>query len=108
MAFRDENGKITIDEIAAASDIRHIESAKEHMATALNMLTNMTNQASNFSGKTGESIVFACNKLQKQIMNTIVESEKAIDNIKQTIKKYEQIDRNLKDIIEGANINEHH
>ena len=59
MAFKDENGKITIDEIAAASDIKHINEAKEHFSAAYDLLSQMINMASEFSGKTGPAIVEA-------------------------------------------------
>ena len=51
MAFKDANGRITIDEVAAQKDISNINAALEHLLTADSLLTQMINIASEFSGE---------------------------------------------------------
>lgn len=102
MAFRDENGRITIDEIAAASDIRHIESAKEHLSLALNLLTTMNNKTLECSGKTGASISEACVTLQKQVQQLLEASSVTQERIDNVVKKYEKIDSDLKDLMNNG------
>ena len=102
MAFRDENGRITIDEIAAASDIQHIEAAKEHLTTACNMLTGMNNKALDFSGKTGTSVSEACMALQKQVNKLLEASGITQQKIDGVVKKYEKIDSDLKALMNNG------
>ena len=99
MAFRDANGRITIDEVAAQKDINAIRAAMEHLSTADNLLTHMIHMASEFSGETGKALVDTCAQLQKQIRSLNNFSENATIAIDKTIKKYEQIDRELKELI---------
>lgn len=102
MAFRDENGKITIDEIAAASDIKHIEAAKEHLKIACNLLTTMNNKAIDFSGKTGTSVSDACIALQKHINKLLEAGNVTQKNIECIVKKYERIDSDLKELVNNG------
>ena len=46
MAFKDANGRITIDEVAAQKDIASIRAAMEHLNTADVLLTQMIHTAS--------------------------------------------------------------
>ena len=52
MAFRDENGKITIDEQAAQQDIKNLNRSKESLTTAIDHLKEIIALASEFSGNT--------------------------------------------------------
>lgn len=99
MAVKDANGRITIDEVAAQKDINAIRAAMEHLSTADNLLTYMIYMASEFSGETGKALVDTCAQLQKQIRSLNNFSENATIAIDNTIKKYEQIDRELKELI---------
>ena len=99
MAFKDANGRITIDEVAAQKDIASIRAAMEHLNTADVLLTQMIHTASEFSGETGKALIDACSELQKQIRSLNNFSENATIATDKTIKKYEQIDRELKELI---------
>ena len=88
MAFRDENGKITIDEQAAQQDIKNL---KEIIALA-----------SEFSGNTGTVITETALQLQKQIQGTIDNIDTTSQNIDMTVKKYQAIDSALKDTINSS------
>ena len=99
MAFKDANGKITIDEVAAQRDISNIRAAIEHLRTADTLLTQMIHTASEFSGETGKALVDTCSELQKQIRALTDFSENTTLSIDKTVKRYEQIDRELKELI---------
>ena len=99
MAFKDSNGKITIDEVAAAKDVANIRAAYEHLATAEKLLSQMINIASGFSGNTGKSIAQASVTLQKQVRLMMEYSDNTVKSIQYVIRKYEEIDRSLKELI---------
>ena len=103
MAFRDENGKITIDELAAGQDIRNLRKAKEDLDAAVATLKEMAAVASEFSGNTGTAITESSLYLQKQIQLTLTTIDTTIENIDTTIKKYQAVDRGLRDMISGTN-----
>ena len=102
MAFKDENGKITIDEIAAQQDIRNLNKSKESLLTAIDHLKEIVAIAAEFSGNTGTAIGETALQLQKQIQATIDSIDTTSNNIDTTIKKYQAIDAALKDAINGA------
>ena len=99
MAFKDQNGKITIDEVAAQNDIKRIAAAEEHLRVAENYLVQMENLASDFSGKTAESIIQACQTLRSKVALMITKSEYTSTKIKYVLCKYEAIDRELKNLM---------
>ena len=102
MAFKDENGKITIDEIAAQQDIRNLNKSKESLLTAIDHLKEIVAIAAEFSGNTGTAIGETALQLQKQIQATIDSIDTTSNNIDTTIKKYQAIDAALKDVINSA------
>ena len=104
MAFKDENGKITIDEVAAQQDIRNLNKSKESLLTAIEHLKEIVALASEFSGNTGTAIGETALQLQKQIQATIDSVDSTSNNIDTTIKKYQAIDAALKDAINGAKL----
>lgn len=104
MAFKDENGKITIDEIAAQQDIRNLNKSKESLLTAIEHLKEIVALAAEFSGNTGTAIGETALQLQKQILATIDSVDTTSNNIDSTIKKYQAIDATLKDAINGAKL----
>lgn len=104
MAFKDENGKITIDEIAAQQDIRNLNKSKESLLTAIEHLKEIVALAAEFSGNTGTAIGETALQLQKQIQATIDSVDTTSNNIDSTIKKYQAIDAALKDAINGAKL----
>ena len=50
MAFIDANGKITIDDEAAAADIRNLSDAIERFEVVLSMINQMETMTENFKG----------------------------------------------------------
>ena len=105
MAFKDQNGQITINEIAAQKDIRNLQKSKENLYAAISDLKEIIGLASEFSGNTGVVITETTLLLQKQMETTISFIDDTTENIDSTVKKYQAIDSNLKDIINGTKIN---
>lgn len=101
MPYRDENGKITIDEVAAAKDVKNLETAKEEYETAKGMLDQIKAYASEFSGNTGIVIMETADQLSSQIQLVIDATNESIQNINTTVQKYQEIDASLKTMIES-------
>lgn len=103
MAFKDENGRITIDEIAAEKDIQQLYKSKQTLEDALNLVKQIEIEASEFSGITGETILDSSDLIQAQIDELISETETTIETIKQVVSKYQAIDADIKSKIEAFN-----
>ena len=50
MAFKDANGVITIDDEAAAADVRNLSEAIEHFDIVLSMINQMETMTASFKG----------------------------------------------------------
>ncbi len=100
MAFRDQNGKITIDEIAAQKDIQSLQKMKEYLISIKSKIGTINLQAAEFQGDTGETIKEQCAVISKQIDALVQDTDNSVHCIKTTVSKYEQIDRDLKALIE--------
>ena len=69
MAYKDENGKITIDDVAAGEDIRKIERAQSILQNALQSLRAAQTEGANSKGETAQAIY---DKSQELIKGLIV------------------------------------
>lgn len=67
MAYRDENGKITIDDVAAGEDIRKIERAQAILQNALQSLRAAQTEGANSKGQTAQAIYDKSQELINQI-----------------------------------------
>ena len=101
MAFKDENGRITIDEIAAERDVLQLYKSKQALEDALNLVKQIKIEASEFSGITGETISDSSDHIQTQIDELISETETTIETIQQAVSKYQAIDADIKSKIEA-------
>ena len=81
MAFRDANGVITIDDEAAAADVRNLTAAIEHFDIVLSMINQMETMTAGFKGNSLTALT--------------------VDTINHVVEKYHAIDRQLKDLING-------
>ena len=99
MAFKDANGKITIDEVAAQKDIANIRSAIQDIQAARDSLREIMYQAQSFSGKTAISIEESSLQLIKEYDKTIQQLNETVTAITSTVDKYRKIDENLKNYI---------
>ena len=100
MAFKDENGKITIDEVAAQNDVQALQKIGEFLSGIKSKISTIQMQTQEFQGDTGVVISEQCTNLIKQIDKLMGETEDSVHLIKNTVAKYEQIDRDLKSMIE--------
>lgn len=103
MAFKDENGKITIDEIAAQNDIKSIEIAIERLEEARSSIVEIKYKSACFSGKTSVSITEASEQLIKKYDAVISQLKETKEKISSTVYKYQQIDSQMRDLIDGGN-----
>ena len=67
MAYKDENGKITIDDVAAGEDIRKIERAQSSLQNALQSLRAAQTEGANSKGETAQAIYDKSQELINQI-----------------------------------------
>ena len=102
MAYRDQNGKITIDEKAAQKDIYQINMSIERLEKARKALNDLIQQSASMHGKMGSAIVEKGSGLLNDI-NTLIQNlyqeKKAIE---QTVAKYRRIDQQVKAAIQSS------
>ena len=99
MAFKDANGRITIDEVAAQKDVANIQAAIRDLQAARDSLNEIMCQAQSFSGRTANSMVEYSARLLKEYDVLISKLEESASLIQQTIDKYQKIDENVRNII---------
>lgn len=102
MAFKDENGRITIDEVAAQKDVRNLLKSKENLENVSAKLKEILAVAMEFSGKTGTVIGETAQQLEKEVLAAIARVDETVNTIQVTVKTYQTIDSNLKDLITGT------
>ena len=102
MAFADQNGKITIDEVAAAQDVKNLEQSKALLSQALDLINQTEAQGSAFQGDTGERIVAYSTELKADIQKQIDNIETTINAIKHTVARYQKIDQDLKNQVQTS------
>jgi gas vesicle protein len=96
MAFKDSNGKITIDEIAAQKDIANIDAAVADLIQARDSINEIMYQSQSFSGKTATTIGEVSAQILKEYNELIEKLEITKTVIKNTVAHYEKIDEDLK------------
>lgn len=101
MAFRDQNGKITIDEVAADRDVKAVNAACELYSRAVVLAQRMVSLSSELSGETGSAVTEASAGLEKEIESFLTFGQETAGYIKAVVARYEQIDRELKEHIEA-------
>lgn len=72
MAYKDENGKITIDDVAAGEDIRKIERAQSILQNALQSLRAAQTEGANSKGETAQAIYDKSQELITRFKGLIV------------------------------------
>ena len=99
MSFRDSNGKITIDEVAAQKDINYINAAIQDLQAARDSLNEIMHQAQSFSGRTAVSMTECSARLIKEYDSLISQLKNSTDLIQNTVEKYKKIDEEVKNLI---------
>lgn len=104
MALYDENGKITIDEIAAQNDIKRINAAIHSLNNSKAAIQNLINQASGGQGQTTNAILEKATELKGQIDAMINRLNETSWFISKTVSHYQWVDQQVKNIINTSNI----
>jgi type VII secretion effector (TIGR04197 family) len=101
MAYHDYNGKITIDDTAAARDVRKIQSAIEKLNDAGDSMMQLMSAASEIKGNTGNAIQSRAQEQKRQLDALISNLNQTCNAINQTVEKYKRLDREVKAAIES-------
>ena len=99
MPYFDENGTITIDQIAAENDISKLNQAQEMLDTAYSYFSQITALNCSMSGPTATAIEEASEAMKYSIGEQKERIEDCIESIRRTISKYQAIDESLKNTI---------
>ena len=99
MAFKDSNGRITIDELAAQKDINNIKAAILDLQAARDSLNEIMYQAQSLSGRTAVGIEESSLQLIKEYDKMIQQLNETATTIANTVEKYRKIDEDLKNYI---------
>ena len=104
MAYRDENGKITIDHVAAGEDIRKIERAQAILQNALQSLRAAQTEGANSKGQTAQAIYDKSQELINQIQRLDNNLEETTNYIRHVLAVYKAKDEMLKAIMASQNM----
>ncbi len=99
MAFKDSDGRITIDEVAAEKDIKQLQASIEKMNAAIEGLNEIQIQTDDFSGNTGTRIREAAAELISELKQSIQATEESIGLIQATVAKYQRLDQEMKNTV---------
>ena len=100
MAFLDENGKITIDEDAANTDISKIQSAQEILQVSRTALRSLVDNAGTCVGDTPEAIVSVGNEILSQLNQLDQKLSDTVEYIRYVVQVYYRKDMELKALME--------
>lgn len=101
MAYKDANGRITIDEVAAQKDVKNLNFSMECLMAVNEMLLEINRASFGFSGHTAVEIQTYSDELMKLISTLSEDVTETISLIENTVKKYQEIDRSLKETIDS-------
>ena len=100
----DENGKITIDDVAAGEDIRKIERAQAILQNALQSLRAAQTEGANSKGQTAQAIYDKSQELINQIQRLDNNLEETTNYIRHMLAVYKAKDEMLKAIMASQNM----
>ena len=103
-SYRDENGKITIDDVAAGEDIRKIERAQAILQNALQSLRAAQTEGANSKGQTAQAIYDKSQELINQIQRLDSNLEETTNYIRHVLAVYKAKDEMLKAIMASQNM----
>lgn len=102
MAFRDQNGKITIDESAAHADIKRLETAIASLNNSKKAINNLIQQATSEQGQTSYAVIEKATEMRNQIDAMINRLSETASFISRTVSHYQGVDQKLKEAINSA------
>lgn len=102
MAYHDENGIITIDEVAAQGDVKKIKDICNALRDSQKTMRRIHEQSYEFKGKTATALAEISGQFVAKYESLIQELEDTSNYILATVKKYQRIDEQLKNTIDGS------
>ncbi len=102
MAYKDSSGRITIDEQAAAQDIRRLQEAAQILKDSRKAIVNIINQASGEQGLTARAICEKAREMCNLIDGLINRLNETSSFISRTVAHYQEVDRQVKEAIQNS------
>lgn len=103
MAFYDENGKITIDEVAAQKDVNNLKQLNEILNGIMDTMGQIELMASEFDSETNKGIIEEVMSIKLSLKNLSTQTTLTSDFIKNVVRKYQAIDKNLREAFNSTN-----
>lgn len=102
MAYVDESGRITIDEQAAARDIKRLRESAQVLKDSRAAIRSLKSKAGELEGQMSAAILEKAQAMEKRLTQMIDKLEETASYIQKTVNKYEQLDREIKRAIQAA------
>ncbi len=102
MAYFDENGRITIDEDAAAKDIRRLRESAQVLKDSRAAIRSLKNQAGEMQGQISSAILQKANEMEKRQTAMIDKLEETASYIQRVVDRYQKLDEEIKRAIQAA------
>lgn len=102
MAYRDANGNITIDQVAANSDIQKMNQVVEKLSYASKSLQKIIMTTTAMKGQTADAIVEQALKQKKAIDTLISDINADIAVIRKAVNKYQELDRKVAEAVRST------
>ena len=104
MAFINESNQITIDEVAANSDIAKLQQSSAMLEKVKKTLESLLSEAESGKGETIAAIVAQTTEQISRIEKLILKHEQAITLIRNTVAKYQRLDKAVREMIMAADL----
>ncbi len=92
MAYRDLNGRITIDEAAANADIRRMQTAINILEGSKKALSVVIAEAESMKGETTKAVESKAREMNEEIQSLINGLKETQGYISKVVKKYKALD----------------
>ena len=102
MAYKDSSGRITIDEQAAAQDIRRLQEAMQILKDSRKAIVNIINQSSGEQGLTAQAICEKARQMCNYIDDLVNRLSETSSFISRTVAHYQEVDRQVKEAIQNT------
>ena len=102
MAYRDSDGRITIDEQAALSDVRKAAEAEQILRTAATRLRQLISETQGYDGETIRAISEKATEMLKRTEKLIRNLEDTQSYTKRVVAHYKQVDQKCREALEQS------
>ena len=96
MAYRDESGRITIDEAAAAADAARLREAAGLLAEAKDEFLKDLSDAEALEGNAAQFLAESSRNMADGAQELADACEETASDMERTVQYYEELDRNLR------------